>query len=246
MNFNTQEEINWYVKGLSKELGSGSQGTTYYDKNKDKAVKIYHFALDNDYNPSWYNYDNVLDFKDIDNSTYYFPKEGIYYKNNNLIGYISNLAKGEVLFKKNPLFINLNSLEYAVNNSKKDIELVSNKGILTDDVTYNMMYKNKKISVIDTDSYMLTDMDYKDLLKLNTGRFNKAIKLFLINSFFDEVVDENKLLKEMYNEEICLVEFLKELRQVLSTYCDKDIIRLNDARQFMNIHKSKRQYVRLL
>ena len=32
MNFNTQEEINWYVKSLQKELGSGAQGTTYYDK----------------------------------------------------------------------------------------------------------------------------------------------------------------------------------------------------------------------
>lgn len=245
MNFNTQEEINWYVKSLSKELGSGSQGTTYYDKDKDKVVKIYHFALDDDYNPSWYNYDNILDFKDIKNDTYYFPKEGIYYQNNNIIGYISTLAEGEVLFKQNPLFINLNSLEYAINKSKKDIEIVSNNGILTDDVTYNMMYKDKKISVIDTDCYMLTDINYKDLLKLNTAKFNKAIKLFLINSYFDEVVEENKILKELYNEnDECLLEFLKELREVLSNYCNKNINNLNEARQFINNKRYPRQYVR--
>ena len=69
------------------------------------------------------------------------------------------------------------------------------------------MHKNKKISVIDTDSYMLTDMDYKDLIRELSGHALAAFmrkqkceeqKLYDVIDQMDAVVKMDKIDPESY------------------------------------------------
>jgi len=58
---------------------------------------------------------------------------------------------------------------------------------------------------------------------------------FLVDNYFDEFVQNNKELLEMYKgKDINLLDFLTLFDKLLSENVDKDIITLNDAKSLVN------------
>lgn len=214
-----------------KEIGEGSQGICYLDRSNKLVYKIYHeffdgYAID-------YNHTNIEQFCNIDNNTYIFPKDVIEV-DNKVVGYIEPYVNSKDLSSINPLMINLDKLIKNIDNVRSDIETISEYGIQTYDVTYNVLYKNK-FNIIDSDEYVIKDIDPSILIERNNNNFDYAIYLFLVNNYFDEFVNSYKVLKEMYQDKICDVTiFIEVLKKYLSEYIGDEVNKLNDAKECMN------------
>ena len=234
MEFKSKKEL-LYKTIFLKEIGEGSQGICYLDKINNVVYKIYYdFLYYNEYN---YNYQDIMKFSDIKNNTYVFPKDVICV-NNKVVGYIEPYANSKDLTKINPLKISLDKLITNINKVRDDIELISERGILTYDVMYNVLYKNK-FNVIDSDDYAIRDLDPSYLFDVNKERFDYAIYCFLIDSLFEEFVRNYKILKNMYKDKDADVTlFIELLRKYLSEYIGDEVNKLGDARKCMNKVKS--------
>lgn len=115
----------------------------------------------------------------------------------------------------------------------KDIIKISNEGIVIYDLIYNLMQNKNELYAIDTDDYFFSDKD--DILKRNVNTFNESIMIFLVDNYFDEFVQSNKKLLEMYKgKDINLVDFITLFYKLLSENIGKDIITLNDAKSLVN------------
>ena len=118
-------------------------------------------------------------------------------------------------------------------NMYKDIIKISNEGIVIYDLIYNLMQNKNELYAIDTDDYFFSDKD--DILKRNVNTFNESIMIFLVDNYFDEFVQSNKKLLEMYKgKDINLVDFITLFYKLLSENIGKDIITLNDAKSLVN------------
>ena len=96
---------------------------------------------------------------------------------------------------------------------------------------YNILYKNK-FNVIDTDDYVIKDVDPSTLIDMNNQMFDYAIYDFLIDNFFNDFVDSYTLLKNMYKDRTGDVTiFIKYLRKFLSEYVGYEINKLGDAKE---------------
>lgn len=101
----------------------------------------------------------------------------------------------------------------------------------------NILYKNK-FNVIDTDEYVIKDIDSTVLFERNKQIFDYTIYNFLIDNYFDEFVNSYRLLKEMYNDkESNVIIFIELLRKYLSEYIGDEVNKLNDAKECMNKRK---------
>lgn len=239
---NKQEFIN-YINKL-KIIGDGSQGTAYYDPKMSKVIKIFHDVFE--YDEYYYEIEEkeLLQFKNCKNKTYIFIEEAVLL-DNKVIGYICPLVKGQTIDKINPLKIKLDNFIEAVEKVEEDIKIISDYGILTYDVLYNTMYGNRKIEIIDTAEYCYSDLNYNELLKQNRYNFNIGIKLFLVDSYFNEFVEKNKTLNEMYIEkDTNIKEFLYYFKKYLNEYIGKNIETLNQATEAKNKQKHKIKFVR--
>ena len=217
-----------------KEIGEGSQGICYLDSNNKLVYKIYHEFFDGSMGD--YNYNNIMQFSNIKNNTYIFPKDVIEV-DDKIVGYIEPYVNSKDLSSINPLKISLDKLITNINNARIDIERISENGILTYDVMYNILYKNK-FNVIDTDEYVIKDIDSTVLFERNKQIFDYAIYNFLIDNYFDEFVNSYRLLKEMYNDkEADVIIFIELLRKYLSEYIGDEVSKLNDAKECMNKRK---------
>ena len=244
MEAKSKSEFVNYINRL-KIIGDGSQGTVFYDPKTSKVIKIFHdfFEDDEEY---YYEIDEkeLLKFNDCKNKTYIFIEEAILFKNK-VIGYICPFIKGKNIDKINPLQIKLDYFIEAVEKVDEDIKIISDYGILTYDVLYNTMYGNKKINIIDPIEYCFSDLDYNELLRRNRYNFNTGIKLFLIDSYFNEFVEKNKTLNELYTEkDININEFLYYFKKYLNEYIGKNIETLNQANEARNKQKHKIKFVR--
>ena len=84
-----------------------------------------------------------------------------------------------------------------------------------------------------------------DLLKYNFYQFNTSVMLFLIDSYFDNFVSDNKVLHEMYNsKDVNIKEFLILFKKSLSEYASKEIITLNDAKGALDKRRIEKKYIR--
>ena len=127
------------------------------------------------------------------------------------------------------------------------VEKISNYGVESFDVIYNMMYSSKKLSIIDQDEYSLSKMktEDRDLLKYNFYQFNTSVMLFLIDSYFDNFVSDNRVLHEMYNsKDVNIKEFLILFKKSLSEYASKEIVTLNDAKGALDKRRIEKKYIR--
>lgn len=242
MNFDNINDLILYLKEL-KELGSGSQGTVYFDKKQKKAIKIYDSVLDYD-EYTLYKENEILRFGTIKNGTYIFPDE-VVKLNNQVIGYISRYVSGKSLYMINPLLIKLDNFSRAIKPVINDTKIITDMDIATHDVMYNIMYGNNKFHIIDTDEYSYSIRSYEVLFKHNILNFDLSIKYFLVDNLFDEFVYDNKLLKEMYNADDCSsLDFLKVFRKLLSEYSDQNVDNLAQVKQYINKNPKQIKFIR--
>lgn len=227
-----------YLNGL-KYLGCGSQGVCYLDIKSNKVIKIFHGYFDDEYD-SVSEYD-VMKFSDVVNSTFMWPVDVVKYKNH-IIGYVINYSKKKNLYKINPLGVDLNKFSSAINKTFVDINLLTERNIKIYDIMYNILYSSGQFKVIDTLEYGNYDISFDE----NRRGFDLEIMYFLVDSYFDDFVNKDILLKEMYlSKEVDCLEFLKRFRYKLSEFIEKDIVYLRDAKGLVKSNKNPR-YVREL
>lgn len=244
MVVNDKKEFLIYLKSL-KFLGLGSEGITYYDQRKKIVLKIYHDCFLEEF--KIYNYlarKKLIKVDNINNKTYIFPQEEIMY-DDYVIGYITTYQQGKTIDEINPLRVNLEDFINAALKVDDDIKTLSENGILTSDVLYNTMYGRKKISIIDPTEYCFSKDSYEQLLDMNRKNFNTGVMLFLVDSYFNEFVTDNKGLNELFNDKKQNIKyFLTSFKKYLSEYIGSDITKLQEAKKAMNKEKHKVLFVR--
>ena len=212
-----------YLSSL-KFLGVGSQGACYYDPKTNQVLKVFHIFFDDDYEDAIF--EDVIQFSNITNSTFIWPIETIEY-NNLVIGYTMKFVKSKSLYETNPLYVNLNSFAKAISKSYKDIALLTNNDIKIYDIMYNILYSRGKINVIDTMEYSKKNVTLKE----NSEGFNLELKYFLVDNLFNNFVNSNSFLKDLYDsKDANASEFLNELKRKLSEYIGFEITMLNEVR----------------
>lgn len=245
MRFDSKDNLLSFLRNF-EEIGSGSQGTCYYDPIKKQVYKIYNQYLD-DLDEYYIDYtkDNIMRFSSIKNNTFIWANDTIYI-GNEVVGYISKYVNAKSLYKTNPLDVNLNLFFKAVESTRSDIITISNNGVELYDVVYNLLY-GRKIYTTDYDEYGQTDIDSIKLRKKNMIRFDYEIYLFLVDCYFNELIRTNKILSDLYRgKDEDVLEFIKEFRKFLNELVGKDIVRLSEAKQYINKNKTKRYYERNL
>ena len=212
-----------YLSSL-KFLGVGSQGACYYDPKTNQVLKVFHIFFDND--NDYGIFEDLTQFSNITNSTFIWPIETIEYKSF-VIGYTMKFIKSKSLYEINPLYVNLNSFAKAINKSYKDIELLTNNDIKIYDIMYNILYSKGKINVIDTMEYSKSNVTLKE----NSEGFNLELKYFLVDNLFNNFVNSNSFLRELYDsKDANALELLNELKRKLSEYVGFEITMLNEVR----------------
>ena len=125
------------------------------------------------------------------------------------------------------MYVNLNSFANAINKSYKDIELLTNNDIKIYDIMYNILYSKGKINVIDTMEYSKRNVTLKE----NSEGFNLELKYFLVDNLFNNFVNSNSFLRDLYDsKDANALELLNELKRKLSEYVGFEITMLNEVR----------------
>lgn len=240
MVFKSMDEFRLWLSLCEKAyLSEGGQGRCY--KIGNKVYKIFLQYLEKCYEDIIIPYykEDILRFSGVTNNTYVFPNDVIMV-GNTVVGYIMDYIDAKSLYKTDPFSVDLDFFEESINASLNDIEIISNNGVLSFDVMYNMMFGKEGISVIDTLDYSMTDIDPDKLFVMNYDRFCHEIKLFLVYGYFDNVVENNKILNEMYiDKESSIVLFLKEFRKYLSEIEGYEIKKLSDVKKSKVVRRRK-------
>ena len=226
MNYVNREHLNTYLRGI-KYLGQGHQGVCYLNERKKVVYKIFHSYFDNE--EEYYKEEDLLKFSNIENKTFIWPSDVIKV-NTELVGYTLPYKKAKNLYQINPLQINLNSLKRALTNAYKDIELLSDNQVRIYDAVYNTLYSQGRIYVIDTLEYGELQTTYIQ----NRSNIDYEIKLFLIDNYFNHLVDSSPILKEMYKDkEVSSIIFLEELKKELSSLLGEELQTLSKAKKYI-------------
>lgn len=228
-------------------IGSGSQGYCY--KIGNKVFKIFSQYVYDDYEDdedfiiysSW----DIMRYSSLSNDTYVFPND-IISVGEVIVGYITNYVDGKALYKINPLNISLDKFAKSLENVPSDIRFISDNGVLSFDVAYNIMYGVNGFNVLDTLEYSMTDINSQELFKKNSANFNYGIKLFLIDGYFDTFISYYQNLYDMYHDpNVDILLFLNELRDKLSNVEGHSVSRLRDAKKSMvRIKRMVENYIR--
>lgn len=231
MFFRTLEDLKLWLKIHKKHnFDGGSQGECYRIGNKVYKIFI-QFIEDDEEDMIVYNKDEILRFSSVVNNTYIFPNDVIIV-DDLVVGYITDYVSAISLYKINPLEVDIEKFQIDLDTTTKDIKIISNHGILSYDVTYNILYGNGGFKVIDTMEYSLSDMDSLELLKKNKERFYHEIRLFLLDGYFDKFMKNNPNLYNMcYDSEVDFSLFFKEFVKKLSENEGHRISMLGEAKK---------------
>ena len=227
VSFNNKNNFDLYLKRLFF-LGMGSQGICYLDKKNKIVYKIFHGYFDDE--DEGYTADDILKFSGIRNNTFIWPND-VVYANGRIIGYTMPYVSSVNLCNTDLLSTNLNLLEKAIDKSYCDIEILTKNNVCLYDVMYNILYSNGKINVIDSMEYNFGNASLKE----NTAAFDAEIRYFLVDNYFDEFVNNDILLREMYHDKknVTSLEFLRMFRNKLSEYIGTDIDKLEKAKKLV-------------
>lgn len=227
VSFNNKNNFDLYLKRLFF-LGMGSQGICYLDKKNKIVYKIFHGYFDDE--DEGYTADDILKFSGIRNNTFIWPSD-VVYANGRIIGYTMPYVSSVNLCNTNLLSTNLNLLEKAIDKSYCDIEILTKNNVCLYDVMYNILYSNGKINVIDSMEYNFGNASLKE----NMAAFDAEIRYFLVDNYFDEFVNNDILLREMYHDKknVTSLEFLRMFRNKLSEYIGTDIDKLEKAKKLV-------------
>lgn len=215
-------------------LGRASEGTCKRLNNKE-VIKY----LDGPYVNL--NEEQILMFKDIKNKTYLFPYR-TFYIDGKMMGYITRYSSGKNLIEVSRNTIRFDKLIDGSYVVEEDTQKLSDKGISTYDILFNILYKNGVFHIIDTCEYKNVDTNNEKLYKDNISSFNYSLLEFLVKDRFYKFVFTSKELRELYEEAEngeSIIPFLERLRQRLCEYCDEDVKSVIDAKKAMTLcHKS--------
>lgn len=236
MCFFNYEQFNMFLSSIYY-LGEGSQGICYVDIDNQVVYKVFHSFFENERNN--YTKSDILRFSNINNDTFIWASDVIMV-GDEVVGYISPYKKAKNLYEVNPLHVDLDSLETAIERVNFDLKVITNNDVAIYDLIYNVLYSSGHIYAIDTLEYAHKKVDYK----VNKDLFDMVLKLFLVDNYFNYFVDDYKVLKEMYELSSC-EEFLKEFRKKLGEYMNTEIVTLNDARKLVRKIKYPR-YIRYI
>ena len=227
VSFNNKNNFDLYLKRLFF-LGMGSQGMCYLDKKNKIVYKIFHGYFDDE--DEGYTVDDILKFSGIKNNTFIWPSD-VVYANGRIIGYTMPYVSSVNLCNTDLLSTNLNLLEKAIDKSYCDIEILTKNNVCLYDVMYNILYSNGKINVIDSMEYNFGNASLKE----NMAAFDAEIRYFLVDNYFDEFVNNDILLREMYHDKknVTSLEFLRMFRNKLSEYIGTDIDKLEKAKKLV-------------
>lgn len=227
VSFNNKNNFDLYLKRLFF-LGMGSQGICYLDKKNKIVYKIFHGYFDDE--DEGYTADDILKFSGIRNNTFIWPSD-VVYANGRIIGYTMPYVSSVNLCDTDLLSTNLNLLEKAIDKSYCDIEILTKNNVCLYDVMYNILYSNGKINVIDSMEYNFGNASLKE----NMVAFDAEIRYFLVDNYFDEFVNNDILLREMYHDKknVTSLEFLRMFRNKLSEYIGTDIDKLEKAKKLV-------------
>lgn len=227
VSFNNKNNFDLYLKRLFF-LGMGSQGICYLDKKNKIVYKIFHGYFDDE--DEGYTADDILKFSGIRNNTFIWPSD-VVYANGRIIGYTMPYVSSVNLCNTDLLSTNLNLLEKAIDKSYCDIEILTKNNVCLYDVMYNILYSNGKINVIDSIEYNFGNASLKE----NMAAFDAEIRYFLVDNYFDEFVNNDILLREMYHDKknVTSLEFLRMFRNKLSEYIGTDIDKLEKAKKLV-------------
>lgn len=227
VSFNNKNNFDLYLKRLFF-LGMGSQGICYLDKKNKIVYKIFHGYFDDE--DEGYTADDILKFSGIRNNTFIWPSD-VVYANGRIIGYTMPYVSSVNLCDTDLLSTNLNLLEKAIDKSYCDIEMLTKNNVCLYDVMYNILYSNGKINVIDSMEYNFGNASLKE----NMAAFDAEIRYFLVDNYFDEFVNNDILLREMYHDKknVTSLEFLRMFRNKLSEYIGTDIDKLEKAKKLV-------------
>lgn len=217
-------------------LGSGSQGSCYVDRSRDLVYKVFHAYTEKE--NSMYTMEDILRFSDVINDTYKFPKDVIVV-DGIVEGYTLEYFRGHDLCQMNPFRIDLDNFENLISKVYEDIKIISDKGVLTYDVLYNIMYSKDALAIVDTLEYSKNSDVFVD----NRYNFDIGINSFLVDSFFNYFVDSDSTLKEMYiSKDVSALKFLKMFRAKISEYLGHEIKYLEEAKCL--VRRSYPDYIR--
>ncbi len=246
MIFRSKSDLDLYLKRNCVFINFGSKGSAYFDKKTNAVIKIFDMALSEDeYRHFEYRDLDFLRFSNALNNTYLFPYEVITLEGRN-VGYFAHVARGKSLYKLDPLIVNLDSIRRAYMIALSDMDKISKKGILTDDLPYNTLFScdRERFYMVDTDDYHLVSDDHKTIYRDNANQLSYTIKTFLVDGYFDDFINGDKELSDLYREGD-LLPFLKRYRDKLSERVGKNITTLGDAKEFQD-EEHWREYIRVL
>lgn len=231
MFFETMKDLKLWLKICKKyNFDGGSQGECYRIGNKVYKIFIQFIEEDID-DMIVYDKEDILKFSSIINNTFIFPNDVIIV-GDIVVGYVTDYVDAISLYKTDPLKIELKKFQEDLDWANKDIEIISNNGILSFDVAYNILYGSCGLKVIDTMEYPKTDIDSLKLFKVNRERFYYEIRLFLLDGYFDEFMKTNPDLYNMcYDPEVDFNLFLTEFIKRLSENEGYEILKLGDAKR---------------
>ena len=235
MNFKSEKQLKIYLNSL-EFLGQGSQGVCYLDKTNNTVIKIFHEFFEEGITS--YKKEDILKFSNVKNKTFIWATDVIML-NDIVIGYTMPYISARSLWEINPLMLNIDTLLKGIKNATLDFNILSENNIVIYDIMYNILYNNGTFKIIDTLEY-----SYGEKVKDNMHGFNLEIMLFLVDNYFDDFVNKNSILKEMYlSDSVSCIEFIEALRYALSSYIGTKITRLNEAKKLIR-RKEKPIYIR--
>lgn len=247
MNFISDSQLYYFLKEPKiKLLDYGTQGLCYHDRSNNKVYKIFKGFFDVEDKVD-YNSEDILKFSKVLNSTYIWASDVITV-NSEVVGYVTPYIKGVNLSRINPLNIGMVKLIHDLENVYRDNITISQNGIVAYDVMYNILYGKKGINIIDTDEYNFNcfGRSYEEILKINNRNINYAFKVFLVDNYFDEFINQFNELREMYNDlDLESTIFILELQRKLSEYLDSEIVCLRDALQLKNKKKIREKKLKI-
>lgn len=128
------------------------------------------------------------DFLEYKNDSVIFPYDFVYKRK--FIGYIYDYSEGLTLsncFKH----INIDDLIFALEKVERDINYISKGKIFMYDVhDDNIIYGNKKLSIIDVDEYNIKDsLSISDALYSNNIQFKNLINGLIISNIPKELIE---------------------------------------------------------
>lgn len=234
MNFKSEKQLKTYLNSL-EFIGQGSQGICYLDKTNNTVIKIFHDFFEEGITS--YKKEDIVRFNNIKNKTFIWATDVIMI-NDIVVGYTMPYISSRNLWKINPLMLNLDTLLKGIKNATLDFNILSENNIVIYDIMYNILYNNGTFKIIDTLEY-----SYGDKVKDNMRGFNLEIMLFLVDNYFDDFVNKNSILKEMYlSDSVSCIEFIEALRYALSSYIGTKITRLNEAKKLIRRKRKANLY----